>query len=358
MIITTTNSIEGAPIQKYLGLVTSNLVIGTNVISDFVASFSDFFGGMSGQYRDQLNLLYERAIKDLTRKALTKGANAILGTRLDFDEISGKGKSMFMVSISGTAVRCQLESDPTSNEAIDPKNSISDRALCIAQFLNKWNDVEKSNISDKKWEFIANHELPEIAEDLLVHRMRKLSDPTFSHKDFDSKLWDYLNKIDTDTKLKSVYDAYNKLAKFPDVDENEQDYFFQRIIDQFCLFSPAHILRLINDGKIKFAISLLSASKPSYSREDLTEMEKIVDCFDNLPDTGYIKEEKVSLFSSNMKKVFVCEHDHSNDIENEYCTTFGCGCNIKGLTETQVNAIETFRTKVALLRGLLEASEN
>lgn len=56
IIITTTNSISGVEIEKYLGLVTTNLVIGTNVFSDFLASFSDFFGGMSGTYRNQLDL--------------------------------------------------------------------------------------------------------------------------------------------------------------------------------------------------------------------------------------------------------------------------------------------------------------
>ena len=35
IIITTTNSISGTEIEKYLGLVTTNLVIGTNVFSDF-----------------------------------------------------------------------------------------------------------------------------------------------------------------------------------------------------------------------------------------------------------------------------------------------------------------------------------
>ena len=39
VIITTTNQVNHRDICDYLGLVTSNLVIGTNVFSDFVASF-------------------------------------------------------------------------------------------------------------------------------------------------------------------------------------------------------------------------------------------------------------------------------------------------------------------------------
>lgn len=101
-IITTTNSIEGATVEKYLGVVTSNLVIGTNLFSDFIASVSDFFGGMSGTYRRQMDALYKRANDDISKKAMERGANCILGFKIDFDEISGKGKSMFMVSVSRT----------------------------------------------------------------------------------------------------------------------------------------------------------------------------------------------------------------------------------------------------------------
>ena len=46
-IITTTDTIEGATIVKYIELVSANIVIGANVFSDFAASFTDFFGGYS-----------------------------------------------------------------------------------------------------------------------------------------------------------------------------------------------------------------------------------------------------------------------------------------------------------------------
>lgn len=105
LIITTTNNVENYVVDKYLGVVTTNLVIGTNIFSDFVASLSDFFGGMSGTYRKQMDTLYERARDQISFEAKQKGANAILGYRIDFDEISGQGKSMFMISVSGTAVK-------------------------------------------------------------------------------------------------------------------------------------------------------------------------------------------------------------------------------------------------------------
>lgn len=104
-IITTTPTIEDWIIEDYLGPVISNEVFGVNVIADAIASFSDFFGGASGMYRSQLNDLQARVLADLTNKALEKGAHAIVGFNIDFNEITGKGKQMFMVTASGTAVK-------------------------------------------------------------------------------------------------------------------------------------------------------------------------------------------------------------------------------------------------------------
>ena len=105
MIITTTNNIEGAHIEEYLHLVATNIVIGTNLLSDFVASFTDIFGGRSNSYQNKLDDVYNEALKELEKKAKVLGADAIVGLKMDFNEISSKGKAMFMVSAVGTAVK-------------------------------------------------------------------------------------------------------------------------------------------------------------------------------------------------------------------------------------------------------------
>lgn len=105
IIITTTSSIDGYKIEEYLGVVNANLVAGTSFISDLFASVSDFFGGTSGKYKMEMDRLYERAKSVIEAEAINRGANAILGYKIDFDEISGQGKSMFMISVSGTAVK-------------------------------------------------------------------------------------------------------------------------------------------------------------------------------------------------------------------------------------------------------------
>lgn len=105
MIITTTNNIEGAEITQYIRLVSTNVVIGTNFFSDFAASFTDFFGGRSTTYQHKLDDVYQNAMHEIEQKAISIGADAVVGLKMDFNEISGKGKTMFMVSAVGTAVK-------------------------------------------------------------------------------------------------------------------------------------------------------------------------------------------------------------------------------------------------------------
>ena len=45
MILSTTPQIEGHPIREYKGVVTGEVIIGANVLKDFMAGLTDFFGG-------------------------------------------------------------------------------------------------------------------------------------------------------------------------------------------------------------------------------------------------------------------------------------------------------------------------
>ena len=103
MILTTTPQIEGHPIREYKGLVTGETIIGSNVIKDIKASIKDFFGGRSGSYERVLIEAKETSLKEMTARAQSMGANAIVGIDIDYETIGEKG-SMLMVAASGTAV--------------------------------------------------------------------------------------------------------------------------------------------------------------------------------------------------------------------------------------------------------------
>ena len=103
--ITTTELIQGWTIKGYKGLVTAHVVAGTGFFSDFAAGWTDVFGGRSQTYQRQMAVIEEDALEFLRSAAVDRGANWVIGTRIAFDEISGKGMQMFMVSAQGTAVR-------------------------------------------------------------------------------------------------------------------------------------------------------------------------------------------------------------------------------------------------------------
>jgi len=101
MIYATTNILEGYQIEKYLGVIAGEAIMGANAFKDFSAGIRDIVGGRSGSYEKELRQAKELAMEDLTAKAEELGANAVIGIDLDYETIRG---SMLMVSISGTAV--------------------------------------------------------------------------------------------------------------------------------------------------------------------------------------------------------------------------------------------------------------
>jgi uncharacterized protein YbjQ (UPF0145 family) len=104
MILSTTPSIEGQPIQTYLGVVTAQAIIGANIFKDLFAGIRDIVGGRSGTYERVIEEAKTSALSELSQKAQQLGATAVVGIDLDFETI-GSGGSMLMVVATGTAVK-------------------------------------------------------------------------------------------------------------------------------------------------------------------------------------------------------------------------------------------------------------
>ena len=104
MLLTTTNTIEGHPIQQYIGIVTAEAIIGANIVKDIFAGIRDIVGGRSGTYERVIEKARMNALEELQQKAMGMGANAVVAIDLDFETIGSKG-SMLMVVASGTAVK-------------------------------------------------------------------------------------------------------------------------------------------------------------------------------------------------------------------------------------------------------------
>ena len=104
VIVSTTPTLEGRPIQEYLGIVTGEVIIGANLFRDLFASVRDIVGGRSGSYERILADARTQAIQELQAEAAALGGNAVVAIDLDYEVIGAQG-SMLMVSASGTAVR-------------------------------------------------------------------------------------------------------------------------------------------------------------------------------------------------------------------------------------------------------------
>ena len=103
MILSTTNSIEGKKVVKYLGLVSGDAILGANIFRDFFASIRDIVGGRSAAYEKELRKAKDIALGEMREQAKNLGANAIVGIDIDYETI-GTNSSMLMVSANGTAV--------------------------------------------------------------------------------------------------------------------------------------------------------------------------------------------------------------------------------------------------------------
>jgi uncharacterized protein YbjQ (UPF0145 family) len=89
IIMTTTNNIDGYLISKYIGIDSSEVVIGTGVLGEFVSDLNDFMGERSTNFEKKIQDAKEIVFNKLKRKALDKGANAIVGIDIDYTEFTG-----------------------------------------------------------------------------------------------------------------------------------------------------------------------------------------------------------------------------------------------------------------------------
>ena len=95
---------ENARIEKYLGVVNGEAIIGANIFRDMFSSIRDVVGGRAGGYERALSGARDAAIEDMVAAAKEMGANGVVG--IDFDyEVLGEANGMMMVAVSGTAVK-------------------------------------------------------------------------------------------------------------------------------------------------------------------------------------------------------------------------------------------------------------
>ena len=106
MILTTTDVIQGATVQSYLGVVTAEVVYGSNALRDFFAGIRDIIGGRTGSYEEVFRKGQPDALAELEQRARQLGADAVVGIEIDTGTINVDSKgALLLITATGTAIK-------------------------------------------------------------------------------------------------------------------------------------------------------------------------------------------------------------------------------------------------------------
>ncbi|GAB2627469.1 YbjQ family protein [Belliella aquatica] len=340
ILVSSTERLEGYEIEKYFELISTNVVLGTNFFSDIGASFTDFFGGNSEIYQSKLEKIYKVAIDKLKNKASTINANGIIGVRIDFDEISGGGKSMFMISVSGTAVKLKLLKKVDLLKENNSSFTSDELDVMSRKIATKLKVDQNQTLGSSDWEFLIENSLEDLIPNLVESYFKLVKDYPYSDqlKIYKGYLTVLLRQSTPELVENTLYGMY---ASNPEI--------ISQLIVECEMFSPSLTIDLIESGKIHYAIAILEAKKSFYTADDYTKMVNILNLLTTLPDTGKIEAVKGMLGS---KEKFICDKGHQSSPDLAYCTE--CGRNIKGVTKGEEIAINQFSMKIEALEELFK----
>jgi uncharacterized protein YbjQ (UPF0145 family) len=104
--MTTTDVIQDVVIESYLGIVTAEVVYGTNALKDFFAGIRDLIGGRTAGYERVFEQGQQNALAELQKRAQNLGANAIIGIEINTGTINlDQSGVLLLITAVGTAVK-------------------------------------------------------------------------------------------------------------------------------------------------------------------------------------------------------------------------------------------------------------
>ena len=102
MIVYTTDVLQGATINQYLGVVTAEVVYGSNALRDFFAGIRDVIGGRTGSYERVFERGQQEALKELEKGALRLGADAVIGVHINTGTINiDESGALLLITATG-----------------------------------------------------------------------------------------------------------------------------------------------------------------------------------------------------------------------------------------------------------------
>ena len=347
ILVITTSATDGLKIKKHLKPVSAHVVAGTNLFSDFLGGFSDVFGGRSDSYQKQLTSLYNEAIERIKYNAHEIGANCVIGLSIDMDEISGKGKSMFMLTAIGTAVVIEKDEKPkiaitsiTTNEKFENVGFERIKNLRLKNEIIKKANEGKLSMDDETWEFIISNQVDEV-----FHFVRNRIDNYFGLNEYDNfikNFIDYTDALEESRKIELLYDSIK-------IEKNERTLLIIiKIIEESNLYSFDKIIELFNSDDFntqKTGLQISMYDKPFYNKQDVADLKKVVEFVKIKFKERGVRSTIES--ASRIRDIWTCECGNGNDI-GDNC--FNCKNSISGFTNNEINPEEA----VALLEQKIE----
>ena len=103
MLLTTTPSVEGRPITRYCGIVSSDFIIDLAAERGLLGEIRDFFREHNKSLEAVIAKAKDEALASLTEKAELCGAKAVVGINFNILRTGTDGSELH-ISVSGTAV--------------------------------------------------------------------------------------------------------------------------------------------------------------------------------------------------------------------------------------------------------------
>jgi len=366
VLVSTTPKLEGWKVKSYLDVVSSHVVAGTNIFSDIAASFSDVFGGRSKSYKRQLESIKEEAVSELKEEASQLGADAIIGVKIDHDQISGQNKGMLMVTASGTAVIAErVNSEEVSENGDNQTGPVSARELQTE--LKKENliaEIEEGVttriLNDDNWQFVIENQVVEVAKPIVeaVTEVLIKNKGGDYYSKFRKRAEDYFLTIPEKEAKERLYQMVTH--------ENRRVMKWARdVLQQGRLLDFRWINGLLDEDRFlsnKRALEVLvRVDKTYYTEEDIQKFEDLKKRIDReFEKRGEVLEvEESGMFSSEEKEVWQIEEGAHNSMDREYCEE--TGLNIYGFSRKETkpeDAIHSIDRKVQALQKQFNRTEN
>lgn len=341
MLITTNETFQDKKINKYLGQVNEQIVVGANIFKDVFASFRDVFGGETKGYKKELDKLKKASLKGLSDQAKQLNANGVIGFRMDIDEISGGGKSMFMLNVFGTAV--EFENSSGSEEDVASNEEMSSEEV--------QHEIERLKIKEKlgqgakplhniKVDELINFEIFGVLDEVV-----NIYDPVYQDE---NKVLDYLIRV--------PINEFEELLKFniESLDKNGFEVVC-KALEGKNWYNYNLIMELLRDDipVIRFRGLILSTiDKKYYNKSDITSISNLI----NFLKTDLNRDPEIifekGTFSST--EFWLCPRClRKNDVDNRLTCT--CGSNKFGLINYD---LEEFIEKLSMRLKVLKSNLN